>query len=202
MTKTFGFDVVRAAVAAGLGALGENYLRELEDKRSATRDLTARWHYLGALQGNKIARVSAVADVIEGVSRDKELVRLAALGCRSALYVEVDVTGDAARSGAPATEVPALVTRGRELGLDVRGLMTVAPPDPSGARVAFATVRDLADTLGLPERSMGMSDDFELACDFGTTEVRLGRALFGDRVPRRGASPNIVGLDGGDEESA
>ena len=77
-----------------------------------------------------------------------------------------------------------LVARGRVLGLNVRGLMTVAPNDRDGARQAFRSLGALADDLGLVERSMGMSDDLELACEFGTSEVRIGRALFGERDAR------------------
>ncbi|MGC1418739.1 MAG: hypothetical protein WA786_01290, partial [Acidimicrobiales bacterium] len=75
-----------------------------------------------------------------------------------------------------------LVARARQRGLNVKGLMTVAPPDVAGAREAFHITSEMADQLGLQERSMGMSDDLELACEFGTTEVRVGRALFGPRV--------------------
>ena len=74
--------------------------------------------------------------------------------------------------------------RGRALDLDVRGLMTVAPNDPEGARRAFRSLGALADDLGLAERSMGMSDDLEVACEYGTSEVRIGRALFGARAAR------------------
>jgi PLP dependent protein len=80
--------------------------------------------------------------------------------------------------------VGALVARLGIIGLDVRGLMTVAAPGEPAARGAFATVGRLADELGLPERSMGMTDDLEAAVAAGTTMVRVGRALFGDRPPR------------------
>ncbi len=187
VTKTFGADAVRAAVAAGISTVGENYLKELELKRAAVADLTVRWHFLGALQSNKIARAARAADVLCGVSRSKELARIATVASGASLYVEVDATGLAARTGAPVEQVAGLVREGRRLGLDVRGLMTVAPPDPDGARRAFAVTRDIADQLGVLERSMGMSDDLELACEYGTTEVRLGRALFGPRAALRRA---------------
>ncbi len=201
VTKSFGPPAVRAAAAAGLEDVGENYVAELEDKRRQTGSLGLRWHYLGALQSNKIARVSRVADVIESVSRPKEITRLAHDAPGATIYVEVDVTGRAERGGADPDGAAALVALGREQGLDVRGLMTVAPPDETGAREAFETVRALADRLDLVERSMGMSDDFELACQWGATEVRLGRVLFGDRVPAAKPSPNIGGLDSGEESA-
>jgi hypothetical protein len=80
------------------------------------------------------------------------------------------------------SEVSALVARAGALDLDVRGLMTVAPANPQGARVAFRDTRHLVDDLGLDECSMGMSEDLEIACELGTTEIRVGRALFGERV--------------------
>jgi len=181
VTKTFAANAVRAAAALGLTTMGENYVDELAEKRHATLDLTLRWHFLGALQSNKIARVVGECDVVCAVSREKELERLATKRPGMALYVEVDHTGDARRHGAAPAQVEHLVQRARALDLDVRGLMTVAPVGPEPARLAFAATVALADELGLRERSMGMSDDLELALEAGTTEVRLGRALFGPR---------------------
>jgi pyridoxal phosphate enzyme (YggS family) len=182
VTKTFGLDAVRAAVANGLRDVGENYVDELETKFALSRDLDPSWYFLGALQSNKIARVAACADVLCTVSRAKELERLAAEERRPALYVQVDYTGGASRNGARASEVPGLVERARTLGLDVRGLMTVAAPDPARARRAFGALAALRDDQGLVECSMGMSDDLEAACESGTSELRIGRALFGERA--------------------
>ncbi len=187
VTKTFGVEHVRCAAAVGLDAVGENYVEELEAKREAGRDLKVAWHYLGALQSNKIRRVVDCADVVCGVSRAKELEKIASYRPDQAIYVQVDFTGAARRNGAEPRDVAALVGRGRALGLSVRGLMTVAPTDPAGARSAFAATSALADDLALVERSMGMSDDLELACELGSTEIRVGRALFGDRGA--GAAP-------------
>ena len=184
VTKTFGPEAVRAAASAGLDAVGENYLGELEDKRALLGDVAVAWHYLGALQSNKIVRVAAVSDVICTVSRDKEIERLAVISATARLYVQVDCTDLARRNGAAPGEVAELVGRARERGLAVVGLMTVAPPDPAGAEDAFRETARLADELGLEVRSMGMSDDLELACRWGTSEVRVGRALFGPRAPR------------------
>lgn len=180
VTKTFGVHEVLAAVALGLHHFGENYVDELCAKRDAAPEAT--WHFLGALQSNKIARVGVCADVVSGVSREKELSKIAALASPSTLDIQVDFTGRAERNGVAPGEVAYLVSRARELNLNVRGLMVVAPPEPSAAREAFVRTVALADSLGLTERSMGMSEDLEIACEAGTTEVRLGRALFGPRV--------------------
>ncbi len=187
VTKTFGPEVVRAALGAGLDAVGENYVGELEAKRAALGELAVSWYFLGHLQSNKIARVAAAADVICSISRHKELDRLAALACAARLYVQLDVTGAPGRAGAAPEAVPALVEAARERGLNVVGLMTVAPPDPPGAARAFGLTGEIADRLGLSVRSMGMSQDLELACRHGSTEVRVGRALFGARGPLSGA---------------
>jgi uncharacterized pyridoxal phosphate-containing UPF0001 family protein len=149
---------------------------------SATRRPRATWHFLGALQTNKMARVVTCADVLSGVAREKELTKLAALSSGRALDIQVDFTGRAERNGVPPEDVPRLVHRARELNLNVRGLMVVAPPEAAAARVAFVRTVALADSLGLVERSLGMSEDLEIACEAGTTEVRLGRALFGPRA--------------------
>ena len=182
VTKTFGADVVRAASAVGLRDVGESYVDELEEKRSATRDLDLTWYFLGAVQTNKINRLTKAAHVLCAVSRVKEIDKIARARPRMVIYVQVDCTGGVTRNGAPTSDVADLVRHARTRELDVRGLMTIAPPDVTGAREAFHITSDLADELGVVERSMGMSDDLEVACEFGTTEVRIGRALFGPRT--------------------
>lgn len=183
VTKTFGVAALEAAVALGLTTFGENYVDELCEKRVAVTAPGVSWHYLGVLQSNKIATAARCADVLCGVSRVKELERLATVKPGACVDVQVDFTGLGRRNGAGVGEVGALVTRARELELDVRALMVVAPTDPSAARAAFTTTASLADEFGVRERSMGMSDDLELACELGSTEVRIGRALFGSRPP-------------------
>ena len=100
------------------------------------------------------------------------------------MLVEVDTTGLPGRNGCPPSEARGLVVDLQSDGLDVRGLMTVAGPGADAARAAFETVARLADELGLEERSMGMTDDLEAAVAAGSTMVRIGRALFGERPPR------------------
>ncbi len=182
VTKSFDSSMVRAAAAAGLSAMGENYVGELEAKDGQTADLVLRWHFLGALQSNKIARVLAHADVVSAVTRDKEIDIIATLRPGMTVDVQVDLTGQPRRHGASAAEVQTLVSRARDRGLDVRGLMTVASPEPTLAAAQFAQLRRLAQDLGLRGRSMGMSEDLELAVEQGSTEIRVGRALFGPRT--------------------
>lgn len=191
VTKGFGPGAVAAAAAAGLHDVGENYAQELVAKAAALGPPAAgavRWHYLGAVQRNKVRSLAPLVACWQSVARAAEGREIARRQPGAAVLVEVDASGVPGRTGCAAGEAPALVGDLVALGLDVRGLMTVAPRGP-GARDAFRVVRDLADRLGLPERSMGMTDDLEDAVAEGSTMVRVGRALFGDRPPRPGGPP-------------
>jgi uncharacterized pyridoxal phosphate-containing UPF0001 family protein len=191
VTKGFGTEAVVAARAAGLHDIGENYANELVAKAAELEGDTSltpmRWHFLGAIQRNKVARLAPIVGVWQSVSRAEEGERIARSAPGATVFVEVDTTGLSGRNGCPPDGVRTLVVRLRDTGLDVRGIMTVAAPDPDAARVAFGTVRSLADELGLAERSMGMTDDLEAAVRAGTTMVRIGRALFGERPAKRSA---------------
>jgi hypothetical protein len=188
VTKGFGPEAVVAARAAGLHDIGENYADELVAKAAQLGEETStQWHFLGAIQRNKVARLAPVVGVWQSVARVEEGTRIARFAPGATVFVEVETTGLPGRNGCPPDDVRDLVPRLREAGLDVRGLMTVAAPGPEAATSAFGTVRRLADELGLEERSMGMTDDLEAAVRAGTTMVRIGRALFGDRPARRSA---------------
>jgi pyridoxal phosphate enzyme (YggS family) len=186
VTKGFGPDAVTAAVGAGLTDVGENYADELLDKvdhraRAASPGPEPAWHFLGAVQRRKVPRLAPVVDCWQSVTRAVEGRAIADRRPGASVLVEIDTTGLPTRSGVASEEVERLVEDLAGEGLRVLGLMTVAPTDPQGARSAFRTLRQLADGLGLPERSMGMSDDLELAVAEGSTMVRVGRALFGSR---------------------
>jgi len=190
VTKGFGPEAVIAARDAGLHDIGENYANELVAKVAALEGEQSapsllRWHFLGAIQRNKVARLAPVIGLWQSVSRAEEGARIARFAPGAMVLVEVDMTGRPGRNGCPPDDVRVLVARLRDAGLDVRGLMTVAPPGPDEAGRAFASVGSLADELGLEERSMGMTDDLEAAVRAGTTMVRIGRALFGERPAKR-----------------
>jgi uncharacterized pyridoxal phosphate-containing UPF0001 family protein len=188
VTKGFGPEAVAAAVGAGLPDVGENYAQELVAKAAAVAPPAAaavRWHYLGAVQRNKVRSLAPLVARWESVARVVEGEAIARHRPGAAVLVEVDASGVPGRTGCTAEEAPALVRDLAALGLEVRGLMTVAPRGP-GARAAFRLVRGLADRLALPERSMGMTDDLEDAVAEGSTMVRVGRALSGARPPRPG----------------
>lgn len=189
VTKGFGPDAVRASIAAGIDDVGENYAQELLTKAS-TLDSDGvqpiRWHFLGAVQRNKVRPLAPVVAWWESVARLVEGETIARHRPGASVLVEVDVTATPTRNGCAPDEVPGLVSGLRGCDLDVRGLMTVAPAGAGAdARHAFRVCRELADSLDLPERSMGMSDDLELAVAEGSTMVRLGRALFGARPVKR-----------------
>ena len=208
VTKGFGADAVDAALAAGLTDIGENYADELVAKASAVGEGTGPgqsgpdgpsgqsgpvrppapvWHFLGAVQRNKVARLAPWVTWWQGVSRLEEGRAIAGRQPGATLLVQVDVAGLPGRGGCPPDQVPELVGALRDQDLEVAGLMVVGPPGPPEAsRPGFTLVSGLADRLSLPVRSMGMSDDLEVALAEGSTMVRLGRALFGARPARGG----------------
>lgn len=182
VTKGFGPEAVVAATAAGLWDLGENYAQELLEK-SAGAPAGTRWHFLGEVQRNKLARLAGRVHLWQGVDSAERALALAHRVPAAPVLVEVKVAPGEGRHGVPAAEVPALVETAAGAGLDVRGLMAIGPRGGAagGARECFRAVAELARRLGLPEVSMGMSNDYEIAVAEGATMVRLGRALFGPR---------------------
>jgi hypothetical protein len=186
VTKTFGVEAVRAAVALGIRDIGENYADELLDKAAALAmlpDAAPRWRYLGSVQRRSVPRLAPVVACFDGVDRREEGETIARHRPGAAVLVEVDTTGAAGRGGVAPQEVAGLVAALRGLGLEVEGLMTIAPPGGGAAAAAcFATVAHLVADLGLAEASMGMTEDLELAVAAGSTMIRVGRALFGPRA--------------------
>jgi hypothetical protein len=181
VTKGFGSDAVLAARAAGLTDIGENYAAELVTK--APGPPGTQWHFLGAVQRNKVSALAPLVDVWQGLARLAEGERIARFAPGARVLIQIDYTGLPGRNGCVPEDVPVLADALSRLDLVVQGLMTVAPPDPSAAEAAFGSLGRLADALDLPERSMGMSGDLEAAVAAGSTMVRVGRALFGERPP-------------------
>jgi PLP dependent protein len=189
VTKTFGPEVVRAAVAAGLSDLGENYAAELRAKATAAaaEGLAPRWHFIGAIQRNKVRSVAPHVHLWHGVARAREGAEIARWSPGAAVLVQVNVSGEATKNGVPPDEVAALVARLREIGLDVQGLMGVAAQGSTDAAPGgFRVLADLARQMELAELSMGMTEDVEVAVQEGATLIRVGRALFGPRPSRSG----------------
>ena len=194
VTKGFGPEAVLAAHAAGLMAVGENYAQELIAKHDAL-DGAGEWHFIGRLQRNKVKALATRVDVWQSVDRVELLDEIARRAPGARVMVQVALADEPQKGGADPSVVPELVDRGRSAGLEVVGLMGVGPAGPpEAARPGFAMLVALADRLGLAERSIGMTHDLEVAVEEGSTMVRVGSALFGDRPPRPGRSP----LDGAD----
>ena len=182
VTKGFGPDAVQAAMAAGLGAVGENYAQELLDK-SAALDEQPEWHFIGRLQSNKVRLVTGVVSCWQSVDRASLVDEIATRSPGGRIMVQVNASGEPQKGGADPTDVAALVDRGRAAGLDVAGLMAVGVlGDATATERAFRDVVDLADRLGLPERSLGMTGDLAAAVRAGSTMVRVGTGLFGARA--------------------
>jgi hypothetical protein len=170
---------------------GENYAQELAAKASALSDLQdIRWRFIGHLQRNKIKlieRARATVDTVDSVRLAQALsARAAASVTDVEALLQVNVGGEAQKSGCTPDEVPALVEAVRTLpNITLRGLMTVAPhfDDAEATRPFFAALRELAEAHGLPELSMGMTHDLEQAVAEGATMLRIGTAIFGPRPP-------------------
>lgn len=194
VTKGFGPEAVRLALDAGLIDVGENYADELVSKAvdlSATmgavpEDVPApRWHFLGSVQRNKVPRLAPWVACWQGIARVAEGRAIAQRHPGARVLVQVDIAGIAGRGGVAPSDVAGLVETLRSEPLDVAGLMAVGPPGPpEAARAGFELVSTMADDLGLAVRSMGMTDDLEVALASGSTMIRVGRALFGPRPPR------------------
>ena len=186
VTKGFGPEAVIAAAAAGLRAIGENYAQELVTKAPTAVAHGLGVHFIGQLQSNKVRQLAGLVDVWETVDRRRLVTEIARRAPGAVVLVQVDATGEAGKGGCPVTDVPSLVDAARDAGLRVAGLMTVGPTEggPEAARPAFRAVRRLTDELGLGTCSMGMSGDLEVAVEEGSTQVRVGTALFGPRAGR------------------
>jgi pyridoxal phosphate enzyme (YggS family) len=195
--KSVPVDRILEAVEAGVEMLGENYVQEAQRLQERI-EKPVQWHMIGHLQSNKVKQAVRLFDVIETVDREKiikELQRFAHLeGKRLDVLVQVDLAGEATKSGAKADQVLELIDAVKACeNLRCVGLMTLPPvfDDPEGARPTFSELRRLRDRLQalvppgveLKELSMGMSGDFEVAVEEGATLVRIGTALFGARNP-------------------
>ena len=188
VTKGFGIDAIDAAVAAGVREIGENYAQELLSKAEALdrHGDSIRVHFIGQLQTNKVRALVGRVHRYETVDRPSLVREIAKRDPAARLLVQVDTTGEPGKGGCAEPDVAALVDRAVRAGLTVEGLMTVGPTigGPEAARPGFRRVRRLVDELGLRECSMGMSADLEVAVAEGSTQVRVGTALFGPRPSR------------------
>ncbi len=200
VSKTHPAEVVREAYAAGQRDFGENYAQEWRDKAAALSDLPEIvWHFIGALQTNKAKYLvgrpedgpgsprAAWIHTVDRLSLAEEVSkRSQRRGVTTRVLLEVNVAGEASKSGCAPADLPRLAEAVARLpGLALRGLMCI-PPAEGDPRPHFAALRASRDGLGmpLPDLSMGMSGDYEAAIAEGSTMVRVGTAIFGARPPK------------------
>jgi len=203
VSKVVEPERIHQAYEAGIRVFGENRVQEFADKTSAVQDLAqAEWHLIGHLQSNKANKASGLFHAIDSVDSVRLAQKLdqAAQQARKILpiLIEVNVGGEDNKSGiAPGSqELEELLNSASSLqSLQVQGLMTIPPytEDPEGARTYFRKLRDLRDQIAarklpgirMEVLSMGMSHDFEIAIEEGSTCIRVGTAIFGERPKRQ-----------------
>lgn len=186
VTKRFPVEAVELALAAGFGAVGENYAGELIDKASSFADRSdgsrgPTWHMIGGLQRNKIKKLAPFSPVFQTLDRVELVSEVAKRLPGARVFLQVNVTREPQKSGCALDDVAPLVDACGEAGLDLVGLMTIGPTDGADPTPAFETLRRLVDDHGLRQCSMGMSGDLEAAVRAGSTMIRVGSALFGPR---------------------
>ncbi len=190
VSKTKPAAALREAYAAGVRDFGENYLQEARAKQVELADLPLSWHFIGPIQSNKTRDIAEHFSWVHSVDRLKIAQRLSEQRPADLeplnICIQVNVSGEASKSGCTPQDLPALAAAINGLPrLKLRGLMAIPEPteDRAAQDAAFATVRDLQQSLnlGLDTLSMGMSHDLESAIAQGATWVRIGTALFGAR---------------------
>jgi len=197
VAKTQTSEAIRALAAAGQIAFAENYVQEAAGKRAALADLALEWHLIGHLQTNKAKDAARLFDWVQSVDRPRLVAALASARATAApplnVLIQVNVDGEAGKSGCTPEQVPALAAAiAAQPTLRLRGLMAIPEPhpDPAVRRTAFRALRTLFGALaaahaGVDTLSMGMSADYAEAIAEGATMVRIGTALFGARPPAR-----------------
>ena len=174
-TKYADLATMELLAEAGVEVVGENRLQDLVAKHERFGD-AFRWHFIGHLQSRKAKDVSHLCELVHSLDSPSAAKRLAAPA-----LIEVNLAGEESKSGVPPSELPDFLAEVRELGVEVRGLMTMPPlaDHPEHSRPFFRELRELAREQGLGELSMGTSQDYPVAVEEGATLVRVGSVLFG-----------------------
>lgn len=185
VTKTFPLEACEAALAVGCAAVGENYAQEVVAKFADAQGRIPV-HFIGQLQTNKVRMLVPFVTVYETVDRPSLVDEIARRAPGARILLQVSASAEPGKGGCQPDEVELLAEHAVHAGLVVEGLMTVGPTTggPEEARPGFRVVRELCSRLGLSVCSMGMSDDLEVAVQEGSTQVRIGSALFGARPAR------------------
>ena len=187
VTKTVPPDRIREAAACGVKHIGENRVQEALPKREELASLGLTWHFIGHFQTNKAKKIVENFDWVHSVDRleaGEALARHVTNRPPLPVLIEVKLEDEPNKSGTAEPDLPRLITALRRLEtLQLKGLMAIPPPvdNPEDARPYFRRLRKLAADFELPELSMGMTHDFEIAVEEGATMVRVGTGLFGAR---------------------
>jgi pyridoxal phosphate enzyme (YggS family) len=189
VSKKFSASAIQQAYLAGLRHFGENYVQEFAAKQRLLTDLPeARFHFIGHLQANKSRQAAALFQVIHTVDSPRLLERLDAAAREAGkvldILLEIKLSGEETKSGADAAAIPEILAAADSChSVQVTGLMTMPPwsEDAEQSRPYFQRLAALARLHKLPQLSMGMSNDLEVAIEEGATLVRVGTALFGPR---------------------
>ena len=184
VSKAQSIEAIDEVVRAGCRRIGENYAQELVGKRPRLPG-GVEVHFIGQLQTNKVRLVADAVSLWQTVDRPGLVHEIAKRAPGASVLIQVDLTDEPGKGGCSESDVDVLLDLARSKGLSVRGLMTVGPTsgDIATTRRVFAATRRLADSRGLPEVSMGMSADWTIGVDEGSTLVRIGTAIFGHRPP-------------------
>ena len=191
VSKTFGPDIIAKALQAGHRCFGENRVQESQVKWPAFKKQFSgiELHLIGPLQTNKVRDAVALFDVIQTVDRLKLARALGAemnkQGRCFPVYIQVNTGLEEQKAGILPEEADTFIEECLNLGLDVKGLMCIPPIDDEPG-VHFGFLRAIAQRNGIKNLSMGMSSDYEIAVAMGATSVRVGSAIFGQRVPHSG----------------
>jgi pyridoxal phosphate enzyme (YggS family) len=179
VSKTKPMELLREAVQAGQKSFGENYAQEFRDKFEQEPALD--WHFIGALQTNKVKYVAGKAALVHTCDRLSLLQELSKRGPGQRVLLEINIGREPQKAGVLPEEASTLLEQARVSRLRCEGLMCI-PPAEGDPRVHFRALRELGQKLGLRELSMGMSADYEAAIEEGATIVRVGTAIFGARA--------------------
>lgn len=182
VTKTFSTDAWLAARDAGCDGIGENYAQELLEKiHSSPAPLPV--HFIGAIQSNKVKALAPYVSMWQGVDRKSVVAEIAKRAPGAKVLLQVNTTGEESKSGVAPADVDHLRASAESAGLVVVGLMTLGPTSGSNDEIrhAFTALRALADQHHLEECSMGMSGDYRIGLECGSTMIRIGSMLFGAR---------------------
>jgi len=181
VSKTFPAEKIDEAIAAGVTHIGENRVQEARDKKPQVRG-AARWHLIGHLQSNKAKDAVQIFDLIETVDSIDLAQKIARASERARnVLLQVNIGDEPQKSGVAPAEIENVARQIRAIdGVNLIGLMAIPPI--GDVRPHFRRLRALRDSLGLEHLSMGMSEDFEIAIEEGSTMVRIGRAIFGPRT--------------------